>query len=896
MYDPEDGDPGEWQPGRIAISVERFGDPPGDRPPTILVTHVAAPYVEFRDERPQQVELEAFAHAYLSALDKLLADTAGEGEPEGIGLPDRWLDLLAPESVARSPFFGWAPIGDASGQVPPPPGSSLRLQRFEIPDEGEPQPLDGETVILSARDSVPDGERRHPINSAFGISVTIHLVGTDGARWRLMATGLTAHLPHLPYVMLFETSKEVVGASSELLPMVGSLDALRKFSREVTEDLLRVADLDLKAGASVDEIRIVLAAPQRHEMEFVGRGLGRRVPASLPLSYRFTSRRDLDGRMRLVSRQPLVAAVSARLFEQDPASWRAAPPPDPLPTWITRRPTREELDRFRRDGTVPAKLATPDFEVLNCPAYVPGDGPAQTAKTIPPNAPVPPVRDNDQAGIAAYWSCRKFFRTMRGFGILPQRYFRHAVLPVEIHYRSGIRPGPGKDGQTINAQVLLRKLKGPGFLHDRISVEMHLALANLSRRARKAGMGARAIPLGIANDERFIMHEFGHVLIAARFRDQLEFLFAHSPGDALAAIWSDPRSWFAAPGSPSEARGWTFPWVFTTRRHDRRASDGWSWSGTFQHGVNQSPAKHLERHKGYLSEQILSSSLFRLYRIVGGDTVLPNGLPDIARRLAASRLVIYLILRGIESFAKSPVRAEEFATALINADVGLLSALPLGPQRSWTGGTGHKPVRWAFEAQGMYPPPGSGVHNAPGEAPEVDIYIPNRRPPSEAGDGGSTQFGPGGYPPVSLDWSNALWMGARRQDGSPDWRVGNRGRAPAPSTHLRAWLGELRVDPATEQGQLDPNGVQWLISGPSLPVGTVQAGAPQPVANTGILQGELTPGRILLLEASSPGDRANTDPATQWRTRIPQGGWPPTQLFALTNLVANDNNLALWRF
>ena len=71
-------------------------------------------------------------------------------------------------------------------------------------------------------------------------------------------------------------------------------------------------------------------------------------------------------------------------------------------------------------------------------------------------------------------------------------------------------------------------------------------------------------PLGLAADVRFVWHEFCHVLILAA-TGSTEFDFAHSAGDALAAIMGDPSSKL-----PVHWRGVTFPFVqLALRRHDR---------------------------------------------------------------------------------------------------------------------------------------------------------------------------------------------------------------------------------------------------------------------------------------------------------------------------------------
>ena len=96
--------------------------------------------------------------------------------------------------------------------------------------------------------------------------------------------------------------------------------------------------------------------------------------------------------------------------------------------------------------------------------------------------------------------------------------------------------------------------------------------------------------------------------------------------------------------------------------------------------------------KGYQSEQILSTTHFRIYRAIGGDSAQLN-----MRRFAA-RFVAYLILRAVGSLtpAHPPEHAAAYAAALMIADAF-----------DWTsegqaGGAYAKVIRWAFEKQGLY--------------------------------------------------------------------------------------------------------------------------------------------------------------------------------------------------
>ena len=84
-------------------------------------------------------------------------------------------------------------------------------------------------------------------------------------------------------------------------------------------------------------------------------------------------------------------------------------------------------------------------------------------------------------------------------------------------------------------------------------------------------------PVGMATDKRAVLHEFGHALLYETL-NCANFKFAHSAGDSLAAISSDPLSKL----TDHLHRFATFPWVEdvsnpNSRRHDRKILDGWGW-------------------------------------------------------------------------------------------------------------------------------------------------------------------------------------------------------------------------------------------------------------------------------------------------------------------------------
>jgi hypothetical protein len=276
--------------------------------------------------------------------------------------------------------------------------------------------------------------------------------------------------------------------------------------------------------------------------------------------------------------------------------------------------------------------------------------------------------------------------------------------------------GPGaRDGRGINAYVTPFKA---GNAQPPWNVRMLFGLADSEDTWKN--------PLGLATDVRFVWHEFCHVLILAA-TGSTEFDFAHSAGDALAAIMSDPSSKL-----PAHWRGVTFPFVsLALRRHDRDVRRGWGWNGT--HYEIPNPTYGLRDPAGYNAEQILSSTLFRLYCAVGGDAVRRNQAgaeePDLEARGAAAYYTAYLIVGAIASLGcvnTEPTRdASQLATALMEADIGTARLDYEGSPR--LGGMLHKVVRWAFEKQGLYQIVQPGRQNTEGRPPPIDIYVDDGR-------------------------------------------------------------------------------------------------------------------------------------------------------------------------
>jgi hypothetical protein len=452
-------------------------------------------------------------------------------------------------------------------------------------------------------------------------------------------------------------------------------------------------------------------------------------------------REYLDLVSRTVVRSEAMAShangVTGLAFHVDPRSQTGGPEPGPY------RPA-DDLDPFRTPHKLwdltPPVLGTQQ-ELHGCRVSVAKDNPLGIA---PPSRPVGlnfdyTSRSNHFAAVSAYYHCDAAFRMVDALGFPPTQYFAANVaagkFPVRVVHRAPIRPGRALfDGRTVNAQVPWDPAEP--FLVD----EMRFAFADLSDLAA---------PIGIAADARFAWHEFGHALLIAATGEP-EFRFAHSAGDALAAIICDLDSRI---GELAPAwRGVTFPWVEALRRHDRDVGKGWGW-----HGSLYSPIRDMRDPAGYRGEQILSTTLFQLYRALGGDAVLLNGAPDLPARRSAAAYTVYLILWAIKAVGSGtppvldegaaldpsvtapfvlvpaldayglagPLMAADILTAFLVPNRILFPAFKALPRR---GGAVHKVVRWVFERQGLYAPGiGPRIWNDPGRAESVDVYIEDRQ-------------------------------------------------------------------------------------------------------------------------------------------------------------------------
>ena len=444
------------------------------------------------------------------------------------------------------------------------------------------------------------------------------------------------------------------------------------------------------------------------------------------------------------------------------------------------------------------------------------------APPTPPPTTVSPFQfeysavSDDFTATNSYYHIDWIYRLVAGMGFNLATYFDGTTFPVPVDHLGM--------GTSVNAQA-------PG----------NAAGNGIGRFL--FGMCMAGQTMGIATQVGVCLHEFGHALLWDHVNSP-NFGWCHSAGDTLAALAMDP-------GSKAPDRFQTFPFVTAgtpgiDRRHDRAIAAGWAWGGT-------------QDDRQYGSEQILSTTMFRVYRVTGGDDA------DINIQKFAARYLTYLILRAIGTLTVTTTDPRVFVTALQNADD--LTVIFEGH----AGGAWHKVVRWSFERQGLFQPAGAPTPvTVPGAPPDVDVFI---------NDGRNGQYEPyltniGASPGV---WNRlASDGGAANQEpaaGVTNYlyvRVGNRGVMQALGVSVKCYQGKA----GTALGWP----ADWIpLTTASLPGPAIAAGGSVVI---GPFQWTPTQGGpvSVLASVSATGDASNAD----------------TVNGPISNrrLVPNDNNLA----
>lgn len=355
----------------------------------------------------------------------------------------------------------------------------------------------------------------------------------------------------------------------------------------------------------------------------------------------------------------LYAHVDGLVYERDPITEAGSGP--------TPSSSPSVLNGFRDSVTLPGLTSSSPQELEG--EYVKVED-VEDPTVAPPTSTGDfdySVPSDDFSAVGAYYHSDAAFRMVEDFGFTMSDYFDGTSFPVPVDHR-GMASSKCENGNCVNASA-------PGASSGAGSDGFRYALAE------------EDTDVGITTSFRVVLHEFGHAILWDNVSDP-NFDFAHSCGDTLAAILNDPDS-------DAPDRFDTFPWAdISDRRHDRDPSAGWSWGGSEDTG-------------GYSSEQILSTSLFRAYRYLGGEH------PGLAVREFTARYVTYLVLYAVGQLTSStnPGDPADFVDELISADENT------APFESIPGGWAHKVVRWAFEEQGLYA----------GDPPEEDVYVDDGR-------------------------------------------------------------------------------------------------------------------------------------------------------------------------
>ncbi len=871
-----------WVPASKLIAVERL-----DSGRAVSLSHPAYPFVMHVGGTGYGVELFEAGATYLRIAGALY------------GLPD--LMQLAGHDFAPRPIGAHQPSGLQLTWLPvgADPRESLVVKRNNFPNN-QATILDRMVSLFAVQTLVANDADWAP-RSRLGIRISAYIRPDNSGNWIIGITGsmmsadlATSLTTHAPVLNLLLNQFRMVGSVQVFFNRlsVQTAQGLGVNPADVTYDGYSVRLLGQPDGLLefFANVRRTAVAGERYSQ---GVTEEIRIGRFFPFEIVRRESHPLSANMAELFTHPQGSSYAADGLVDPSSQGQAGNIEDARPN---RSP--HELDRFRHTipmatvpvGPTPKPLADPYgwFEVRQS-RLVRDTADEDMPETFDP-ASTPSARSNEFAALSAYRQTSDLFNVIDDCGLSRNEIFRFAAPPLIVRYRATIRPGSGKDGKTVNAQVDFDPPENAFFEpwdpNNRRHLEVRFALADLKR-----SNSARE-PLGLATDPRWSWHEFCHVLLAGS-TGKLELPFAHSAGDALAAIACDPHSVLMADSRKPGMRGATYPWAYIDRRHDREVHEGWSWSGTYHRQDRLSLANSNCRHKGYDSEQILATSLFRVYLALGGETVkwdaiLARTVPDVGARKAASDYTVYLVLRTILALGAAsavPLETpEQFASLLASADATMERATA-GPLASRAGGCAFKVIRWAFEAQGMYAKvPSPTIHNAPGGPPDVDLFIDNGRPASEG-------LKPrGGYVPVSLDWiaPRPAWH-ATGDDPSRTGamvlagiqalvRVNNRGSMLASEVEVKiSYIEWLQGDPVHPW-----NSGNWR---------TVVANGPQAIAagDQGEFHAQLQfprKGRYLILaETNCKEDLSIFNPATG----LPCSAGP----IALEQLVAGDNNLGL---
>ena len=423
------------------------------------------------------------------------------------------------------------------------------------------------------------------------------------------------------------------------------------------------------------------------------------------------------------------------------------------------------------------------------------------------------ARSDGFSAVNAYYQHDRFFRLVEDLGFPIDSYFDGTSFPMRVDHR-GI-------GGNNNAHCA-----GDGDGID------HTCYGLID--------DSDGNPMGNACEWSVVLHEVaGHGILNDHVNNGT-LGFSHSAGDSFAIILNDFASAWHDGGAID--RFIRSPFRMNLRRSDRDPAAGWGWGGVQDDG-------------SYGSEQILSTTMFRIYRGIGGDS------DDFTRREFSANIMAYLMFRAVGTLtpATNPGLPDGFRDAMLTADAGDWTT------RGISGDAYSKVIEWSFQQQGL-----DG-----GDPPPVDVYI-------DDGRGGEYEYLADPRATTTIWNRHAADNGTTHQDpvigtNFAYVRIRNRGTSVADRVNVRGfhckpdaghvWPVDFKTMDTTEIAAptIQPNNAEEIIVGPF-------AWEPNPNAD-----GDDS----MMMVVSAEGDPDNADKYHAARTIE---DW---------RLVPNDNNIAL---
>jgi hypothetical protein len=762
------------------------------------------------------------------------------------------------EQKPRPNGFGWLPITWGPAGLKDPRGS------FAVWRSRNGKELDRTVVLMAGNRSLEANDITGLDGFAVGLRVVMHVDPATRSKVPIRVTGLSmcnldrvdpGERPEDRIKRFLQFVARVIASVADQLGFPADTVDWSEFEDLSSQDsaLLRIGGVGARQGKEGMRTGVLWTAEVRPTAD----------DEPIFLSLRKEEQQTYAAAPN-TSRQP-------KVFLQDPAS--SGPPHDSA----KRSPTRDAIDDLRvATRSLPKTLKEQRFEVRQSVVADPDNNPCEVQEIDPLELR---LRSDHLSAAHAFVRAQEFFKCLSDFDLSEEAYFKFAQLPLLMRHRAGFRGSP--DGKTVRAQVRVvgSPMRLQGEFKEQKRPQLEVAFGSVAWRHRAMHRNKRgrlsAQPLGIAADPRWAWHEFGHVLSYAA-TGALEFEFAHSVGDALAAVLNDPHSQLAG---DSLYDGETF--------HGFRPGGGTIAKprpvGAGVAGATDS-AMRKPRFRRCSTRATWKSRCSRPRCFA--FTVRSAAIRATGRRCAnrAAAAAAYLLMRATLLLGPAPLvparSADALVSAMIDADIG---TRPRTPDQLFRGGCLHKVVRWSFERQGLFATdsPGDDV-DGPGLPPKVDLWVKDRRPSADEG----------GYEPVTLEWPAPQRKAQQKEQPEPawfaassevDWKndraiqaiVRNRGVDAATKVAVRAWAAPAGSDSLGWR----PLGHVSLRTVPGGGFAPARIAARRPAAQ-----------HYLLVEISASGDRSNLDLATGLPCAT---GSPPSSPEELRDLVVNDNNLAL---